>query len=66
MFPDSLNMKHLGATKIREGVLTREEGLMLIEQGNIPIYDTLKWYLEIIGLDSTSTVKQINKIPKLY
>ena len=66
MSPDSLSTKHLRVTKVREGMLTREEGLMLIEQENIPMYDTLKWFLEIIGLDSTSIVKQINKIPKLY
>lgn len=54
------------SNQIREGMLTREEGLKLIEEENKPRYDSLKWYLEIIGLDYKTVINRVNKIPKLY
>jgi asparagine synthetase B (glutamine-hydrolysing) len=54
------------SNQIREGQLTREEGLELINSENFPRYENLRWYLAIIGLDFVSTIKRINKIPKLY
>jgi len=54
------------SNQIREGQMTRKEGLALVNEENIPRYENLRWYIEIIGLDFTSTIKQINKIPKLY
>jgi len=37
-----------------------------VEKENEPRYNSLKWYLEIIGLDYTDTINAINKIPRLY
>lgn len=54
------------SNQIREGLLTREEGLRLIEEENFPRYVTLKWYCEIVGLDYDATIKRINSLPKLY
>ena len=54
------------SNQIREGMLTREQAMNLIEEDNIPRYETLRWYLEIIGLDFANTIKTINRIPKLY
>jgi glutamine---fructose-6-phosphate transaminase (isomerizing) len=54
------------SNQIREGMISREEGLKKIEQENRPRYATIKWYTEIIGLDFESTIKRINQIPKLY
>lgn len=54
------------SNQIREGMITREEGLKLIEKENEPRYETIKWYLDIIGLDYESTIKAINNIPKRY
>lgn len=54
------------SNQIREGMLTREEAMKLIEEDNIPRYETLRWYLEIIGLDFETVIRRINKIPKLY
>lgn len=54
------------SNQIREGQLTREKGLALVNQENRPRYENLRWYLEIIGLDFPSTIKRINDIPKLY
>ena len=54
------------SNQIREGMITREEGLKLIYEENKPRYNSLKWYLEIIGLDYESTIKRINNIPRQY
>jgi glucosamine--fructose-6-phosphate aminotransferase (isomerizing) len=47
-------------------MLTREEDMSLIEEDNIPRYETLRWYLEIIGLDFAEVINVVNNIPKLY
>ena len=54
------------SNQIREGMITREEGLELIYEENKPRYNSLKWYLEIIGLDYESTIKRINAIHRKY
>lgn len=54
------------SNQIREGMLTRKEAMTLIEEDNLPRYETLRWYLEIIGLDFAKVVKVVNNIPKLY
>ena len=53
------------SNQIREGMLTREEGLKLIQEENRPRYESIKWYLEIVGLDFEDVIKRINDIPKL-
>lgn len=47
-------------------MLTREDALQLVTEENKPRYESLKWYLEIIGLDFETVIKRINEIPKLY
>lgn len=47
-------------------MISREEALELIYIENKPRYNSLKWYLEIIGLDYETTIKRINEIPRLY
>ena len=54
------------SNQIREGALDREKGLQLIIEENRPRYPSLKWYIDILGLDFNSTIKKINEIPKLY
>jgi glutamine---fructose-6-phosphate transaminase (isomerizing) len=54
------------SNQIREGMLTRDEALRLVEAENLPRYPTLRWYLDVIGLDFASTVRTINNMPKLY
>ena len=50
------------SNQIREGMITREKALELVYEENKPRYNSLKWYLEIIGLDYETTIKQINKL----
>jgi hypothetical protein len=54
------------SNQIREGMISREEALKAIFEENKPRYESLRWYLEIVGLDFESTIKKINAIPKLY
>lgn len=54
------------SNQIREGMITREQALELVKVENKPRYNSLKWYLEIVGLDFEETVKVLNNIPKLY
>jgi glucosamine--fructose-6-phosphate aminotransferase (isomerizing) len=54
------------SNQIREGMLDRETAMKLCEEDNIPRYETLRWYLEIIGLDFAEVIKTVNRIPKLY
>ena len=54
------------SNQIREGMITRERALELIYDENKPRYNSLKWYLEIIGLDFREVIKIVNKMPQLY
>jgi glucosamine--fructose-6-phosphate aminotransferase (isomerizing) len=53
------------SNQIREGLITREEALDLIYIENKPRYNSLKWYLEIIGMDYTETIKKINAMKRI-
>jgi len=54
------------SNQIREGMITREQALQKVNEENKVRYETLRWYLEIIGLDFKEVIEVINKIPKLY
>lgn len=54
------------SNQIREGLITREEGLKFIAQENRPRFESMKWYFETIGVDMEQAIKVVNRIPKLY
>lgn len=54
------------SNQIREGMITREEALKRIDKDNEVRYETLRWYLEIIGIDFREAINTVNSIPKLY
>jgi glutamine---fructose-6-phosphate transaminase (isomerizing) len=54
------------SNQIREGDLTREEALRLVEEENTPRYPNLKWYLDVVGVDFTQAIEAINRAPRLY
>lgn len=54
------------SNQIREGLLDRDDALRMIKEENVPRYENVKWYLEIVGIDYENTIRTINKIPKLY
>lgn len=54
------------SNQIREGQITREKALELVEDENQPRYQNIRWYLDTLGLDFESVIKTVNAIPKLY
>jgi glucosamine--fructose-6-phosphate aminotransferase (isomerizing) len=54
------------SNQIREGQLTREEAIMLVEDENRPRYTNIKWYLDAVGLDFSETIRVVNDIPRLH
>ncbi|MFN4234437.1 MAG: hypothetical protein ACK4IK_06485 [Bacteroidia bacterium] len=54
------------SNQIREGLITREEGLKYINQENRPRFESMKWYFNTIGVDFEKAVKVVNAIPKMY
>jgi hypothetical protein len=54
------------SNQIREGELTRDEALRLVEEENTPRYPNLKWYLDVVGVDFTQAIEAINRTPRLY
>lgn len=54
------------SNQVREGDITREEALRLVEEENTPRYPNLKWYLDVVGVDFTRAIEAINRTPRLY
>jgi hypothetical protein len=54
------------SNQIREGQITREKALELVEDENQPRYQNIRWYLDTLGLDFEDVIKTVNAIPKLY
>lgn len=54
------------SNQIREGQMTRERALELVADENQPRYQTIRWYLDAVGVDFEKAIKIINRIPKLY
>ena len=54
------------SNQIREGQITREAALKLVEDENQPRYQNIRWYLDTLGMDFERVIKIVNAIPKLY
>jgi hypothetical protein len=54
------------SNQIREGDLTRAEGLELVKLENEPRYPNIKWYLDAVGLDFEPVISTVNSIDRLY
>ncbi len=53
------------SNQIREGDMTREQALKLVDDENRPRYPNIKWYLDAIGMEFDKVIPVINAIPKL-
>lgn len=56
----------LRSNQIREGDITREKALKLVELENQPRWESLKWYASVVGFNLTEAIQKINAMPKLY
>ena len=54
------------SNQIREGMLTRDDGLRLINEENRHRYPTIRWYTDAVGVDYEHAIRVINDIPKKY
>ena len=54
------------SNQIREGQISREEGLRLLESENYPRWNSIQWYCNTINIDWEVAIETINKIPKLF
>ncbi len=54
------------SNQIREGQISREEALSLVEDENRPRYQNIRWYLDALGMNFKDVIQAINKIPRLY
>ncbi|MGB3485553.1 MAG: hypothetical protein WBB07_25470 [Mycobacterium sp.] len=54
------------SNQIREGQITRQEAIALIEDENRPRYPNIKWYLDAVGLDFSEVIRVVNSVPRMY
>ena len=54
------------SNQIREGDITRDQALRLVEEENRPRYQNIKWYLDAVGIDFSDAIRKVNSVPKLY
>ena len=54
------------SNQIREGQISRDEALKLVQDENKPRYPNLQWYLDTVGLDFESVISRINSLPRNY
>ena len=54
------------SNQIREGLITRDEALKLVQQENMPRYESLEWYAQTIGFNLEEAIDVIHAIPKAY
>ena len=53
------------SNQIREGVIKREAALESVVIENRPRTESLRWYLDTVGLDFNSTIRRINELDEL-
>ncbi len=54
------------SNQIREGQLTREKALALVERDNQPRWKSIREYTQLINIDFDEAIRTIDRIPKLY
>ena len=54
------------SNQIREGLLTRAEGLERVNEENKIRWSSLQWYCKTIGINWVDTINIINKIKPIY
>ncbi len=50
------------SNQIREGMLTREDAMAAVVSNNRPRAESLRWYLDTVGLDFNNTIQAINRL----
>lgn len=53
------------SNQIREGQITRDQALQRVLEENRPRTESLRWYLDVVGLDFDDTIQRINELDRL-
>ena len=54
------------SNQIREGQLTRDRAMELVERDNQPRWKSIREYTQLINIDFDEAIRVIDRIPKLY
>lgn len=54
------------SNQIREGMISRQEAMLLVAEENQPRWETLEWYAKTIGFNIDDALLRIHKMPRLY
>lgn len=54
------------SNQIREGMMTREKALALVNDENKPRTENLRWYFDTLDVDGIEIIKKVNAFPKTY
>lgn len=54
------------SNQIREGYITRSDGLQKVLSENMPREESLDWYFRTIGVDTSRAMSAINSMKRLY
>lgn len=54
------------SNQVREGILTRAEALAQVERDNVPRYESIRAYTEIVGIDFGEVIRAVNAMPKRF
>lgn len=54
------------SNQIREGIMTREQALALVQKENEPRFDSMEWYAQVVSFDLDRAIRVINSVPKRW
>ena len=54
------------SNQIREGQMTRDRALELVEDENTPRYQNIRWYLDSLGMEFKEVIPVVNSIPRMH
>jgi glucosamine--fructose-6-phosphate aminotransferase (isomerizing) len=54
------------SNQIRQGLITRDKALRMVDLENKPRYESIKEYTSLVGINFDEAMKIINNIPKLF
>jgi len=54
------------SNQVRDGMISRDEALYLLDRENIPRFNGIQQYCEMINVDFESTMRTINQAKRLY
>lgn len=54
--------------QVRRGMITRGAAMAFLEEENMPRYESIKWYLSVVGLGDAfnHVISTVNAMPKLF